>query len=427
MKINAALLFVTILGSHQSSVASSECSGDKIVAPCGTLANLKQNVNGSKQLGFPEIENGIIHNGVGKPIGPDEKMGPPTPLQLRQAEKLIESIRETAKREIAAGKEKEFWSKEQKAMIRRLETLRVVIQKSGNPQCKPPEPGHLLMDARYMPSTHAVYLCPNVAKLAPAAFKMLVAHEFGHVISPCAMSREFYATNASVLKRKDALKTCGIKDSSYQEIIDEMKDGKSSVFSPSDELAPTYARILQGLVSCKALRKQEEEGGFKDPVVFQAAAKCLDRTYEPVFNEFQVAVKDLVVPPVLRTDQSAKLPMKCLGVYEEHFAEAFGSKVFASMLTASKNSKDEARIGLTQMHSYACTEVGSEPSPEVKFSYPSSKSRVLIQLSEAKTHNSLGCKMPVAKICNLQGESGTNEGTVSGQLQKPMGKSPVTQ
>ncbi len=382
-----------------SSAASEVCAGSKVIATCETLSKLGQNINGAKELSLPRLDDSIIHNAAGTPLGPDDVLQPPTPLQLKTAEQIIETLREAAKKEVMAGKSREFLTKEQKAMLSRLENLRVVIQKSGQEQCRPPSPDVLFLDAKYLPHAHEISICPNVTKLAPASLKMLVAHELGHVISPCAMSREAFRVNAKVMKSKNVLKNCGIKDAAGKGIVQEMSESRMALFSPASELAGPFAKTVRSLIACKALVKQADEGGFQEAVIFGSQAKCLNQAYAATFRDFKAAVKDRMVPSVLRMDQAAKIPQKCLGTQEEHFAESFGAHLFAQQLESSSDQKNEARIGVSQMQGYACLDQAVPPEPGARFDYPSSEDRLKIQFADPRMGKALSCQAPETKLC----------------------------
>ncbi len=100
----------------------------------------------------------------------------------------------------------------------------------------------------------------------------------------------------------------------------------------------------------------------------------------------------------------SKPSLQCHGIYEEHFADAFGARVFGKMLEDSKGRSEDARIGLVEMASYTCSDKGRRTDPGGPSDYPPSTERLLLQMADPETQTALGCTLPKTKtpLCTLE-------------------------
>ena len=402
--------------------AAEKCSIDKLIGSCGAMKKLGVDVNGSKQLGLPKFKDGsTIYNDQGMPRAKKSDAKPPSPFQKKRALEVSERIRSAAIQSVIGDTQSALLTSEQKAMVARLKSVRVMMSAGGpNDNCNSSPVSQIDPNASYSTWTHSLVICPPAAKLAPAAFTMLMAHEFGHVISPCAMSRDQYSVKAKKIASSQTIRKClgGSRDVEFAQTMFPNGATQSNL-SSLNNLAPKYRKVVGKLVECGALSKNSEESGLNESKVFENLSGCLSKAYAKNHKNFLKASASKGRRENPSGPPADAKSMKCMGIYEEHFAEAVGSKVFASMLKSDSGAKESARVGLVQMSGYACTEKSRpKEDPAKMFQYPRSVDRVDIQMADTAMQSALGCEMPNAKVCVVDGSHAQGRNTENAGVTK---------
>ena len=393
------------LGSF--AFGATTCSADKVVGSCDVLEKLGVDVNGSKELNLPKFEDGsIIYNDLGLLKKEKIVLIEPSPAQGQRSVQLAEKVRDALRNLIVGDTRKELWTAEQSAMKARLESVKISMADEKDEACNSSPVSTIDPNASYRPWTHSVVLCPSVARLAPAAQMMLVAHEFGHVISPCAMNRDQYKVNPQKLVPAAKVEQClgGSSDVEFAQTMFPESPNRANL-SRLDDLSPRYRNVVSKLTACGALERIEDESGINESVLFGSLSSCLFKNYAKNHENYLKAVTGSEGKRSSNLQQAPPADLKsrkCMGIFEEHFAEAVGAKVFGSMLTGNSGAAATARVGLVQMQGYACAE-RSRPKqdPGKMFRYPSSVDRVYIQMSDAAVQAALNCELPKSNVCTL--------------------------
>ena len=398
----SAFAFTVIV---QASHSAETCSTEKLIGSCESMQKLGANVNGAKELGLPKYEDGsTIYNDLGLSRATKNDSKAPSPAQQERAISISEQIRAASINMIAGDTRLDLLTVEQKAMIARLKSVRILMSKGGpNDNCNSSPVSKIDPNASYNPWTHSLIICPPVAKLAPSALKMLMAHEFGHVVSPCQMKRDQYRVAPDKVASASTIEKClgGKADVRFAQTMFPDQASNANL-SSLDDLAPKYKSVVSKLSSCGTLAKKPDESGIQEPTVFGKLAGCLAKAYANNHaNYLKVSSKGSRRSKETGPPADSK-SLQCLGIYEEHFAEAIGSKVFASMLAGDGKQNETAKVGLVQMTGYACGEkTGRKEDPGTMFRYPSSADRVQIQMSDPNMQQALDCQMPKTTICTV--------------------------
>ena len=406
LQLTAFLIFQFCILSQ--GLTADTCSAEKLIGSCNTLKNLPVNVNGAKELNLPKFDDGsTIYNDPGLKRSKEIEASIPSPSHSQRALDLSEKIRKASQELVVGDTREEHWSAEQKAMIERLKSVRVRLANSTNESCNSSPVSKVDPNANYHGWTHTLTICPPAARLATPAFLMLMAHEFGHVVSPCAMNRDLYKIDRSKIDSSPTIEKCLGEKNDIRFAQTMFPDGAGeSVLSKTEYLSPRYKSVVSKLAQCGALIPRAKLDLDQGGNVFRQLTGCLQRSY--AINHSNYLKRPSEPPSGRRLDAgppSDAQSQKCMGIFEEHFAEAIGAKLFANMLQAAPGTRDAARVGLVQMAGYACGEVSApKEDPGMRFRYPTSADRVQIQMSDGNMQTALGCKIQKSDVCTMPGE-----------------------
>lgn len=386
------------------------------MAKCDDLSRLGVNIDGATSLGMPKYSDGsVIYNGIGK--GQLANILP-TPAQLQNAESLTNDLLNSAK-EITSGLSRgDQLSSGQKALLSRLTTVRVRLGTNADESCKTKQSKGPDPNAYYDPIWHQLVICPATARLARPQLMMLMAHEIGHVISPCAMGKSFYDVTLRARDRRAIEQCFGGAKTQLSIASDYLAGGRYMVVNPPQMLRTPYKETVSKLAECGFIRPRTGEGNFSEIESYGQVTQCLKHSYSGTFEEFR---RSLSARPLTPSDPLESSPeVKCLGAFEEHFAEAFGAKLFGKALETTTNQAETAKVGLTQMTSYACgAKANSKPSPpEVRFQYPRSADRLHVQMADPAVQAALNCQTPVSTICTFDPVRTSEAGLQTSQRQE---------
>ncbi|MGZ3710687.1 MAG: hypothetical protein ACXVBE_02985, partial [Bdellovibrionota bacterium] len=161
---------------------------------------------------------------------------------------------------------------------------------------------------------------------------------------------------------------------------------------PISELEPRELKVLKKLERCKVVVSQEQANFSGKPALFAKLSSCLDRKYTASWKDFMKHPERID-----EQDPDAEQPdtLPCYGIYDEHFADAFGSRVFGKILETSANAQEMSRVAMMEFASEVCATAG-EPNHG---GYPTSKDRLMIEMSPANVQKALGCVLPATKVC----------------------------
>lgn len=395
------LVLLGILFTPQVFAQSRECSAQVAVGSCDQLKRAPADANGSKDIDMPTYNDGsAIYNDFGVGGKPARKAGTlkVSPTLNKRAEELTKKARDTAKALVIGDVRSDSLTAEQKAMAARLDSVKISVADGSDKDCQKGAPAP---NARYEDSSNSVIVCPSAARLAPAALLMVVTHEFGHVISPCVMAKQFYDVDpklASSARSPQSMQSC-LRTQNEREIASDLFTGGQTSLPPDKDLRPEYKAVVSKLKSCNLLKVRQGQGGIERSSMFKDLQACLDRRYGQNFERFTSKKK-----AGTQESMEAKPSLQCYGVYEEHFADAFGARVFGKILEDSKGRSEDARIGLVEMASYTCSDKGRRVDPGGPSDYPPTSERLLLQMADPETQTALGCILPAAKtpLCTLE-------------------------
>lgn len=405
MPLRLSLLSLYFLFVTSKEVSAADvCSAEKLIGSCSLLEKNGVNINGAKGFPLPKLEDGsVIYNDLGQKRARKSDAKAPSPAQIQRAISLSEKIRKSMIEMVSNEIRSDAMSAEQRAMVARLKSVRITMATANDRSCNSSPVSKIDPNASYNQWTHTITICPPVARLAPSALLMLMAHEFGHVISPCAMRREQYSVISEKVSSKRVIKKClnGSRDIEFAQTM--FPDGATDTVLPQiNDLSTKYRSVVGKLTKCGVLTIKPDGGKIQTPGVLRQLTGCLSKSYERNHTNYLKAerasqwTRRSAGPP---SDQSSK---ECMGIYEEHLAEAVGSKVFAQMLEPSANKANDAKIGLVQMLGYACGERKRPAANSSKmFLYPTSSDRLQIQMSDPAMQQALDCSAKKTNICTL--------------------------
>ncbi len=353
-----------------------------------------------------------------------------------KALKISEDVRKRAIRVVTAAAPENTWTLEQRALAARLKTVNIRVADATDPSCYAlSDPG--IPNAQYTQETHAITICPSLTRVHSELIAKGIAHELGHVISPCAMSRSLYqvaketdtaaAINCLSPNQTDSDETDGatgaVQRSARQAIEAEFAVLDPNLNSEGSELV--RCGILQPVMAGKAMSPSSQKQFIE----------CAHREHQTAYSNWLAHSKLGLgkMPRGLSKAQqkiidgaTAETPELCFSKTDETYADSFAGQILARTVEESDLTAREISRYAFDFSAVACRnsfERGYDFNPT---KYPSAAERVRLLIETESTMRKLGCEKDKRPLCAIEAGafSGGNaqpssSGTIPTNLNRP--------
>lgn len=333
----------------------------------------------------------------------------------KAALKIAEEVRERAIRTVTGGAQKSEWTKEQLAFVTRLETVRIFVADSLDKTCAAlKDPG--IPNAAYTAETHTITICPSLTRVHSQMIVSSIAHELGHSISPCAMSKSLFKI-ASETDVTDIVRCLWPNldpesDEVTGENIQYARQTLESEFAVTDLELSSNSENAE-LVRCGIL-KPVIAGDVNSPQAHRQYLSCALSQHQADYNNW--IAKTLFGVETMPKNQSpaqqkliekakALNPAFCHSKTEETFADSFAGQVIAR----TAEEKDLTAKAISQ-YAYDFTTVAcrSQLEPGYDFMptlYPSAADRVRLMIETEEVMQRLGCEKDLRPLCAIEAQA----------------------
>lgn len=339
-----------------------------------------------------------------------------TTEKLRKSTLAIsEEVRARAIRTVTGGAPQGEWTREQKAFVTRLKTVRFVAADSLDESCVAlKDPG--IPNAAYIAETHTITICPSLTRVHSQMIASSLAHELGHSISPCAMSKSLY------------------KISSGTDVTDVIHCLWPSPDPENDEITGQNVRIARQTLDAKfaatnpelssnsenaelircGILKPVTSGDVKSPIAHRKFLKCALLQHQPDYSDWlarsQLGIATLpekMSPAQRKIIEYAKSlnPAICQSKTEETYADSFAGQVLAR--TIEEKDLNTRTISL-YAHDFSTVACRSQLEPGYDFTptlYPSAADRVRLLIETDAAMHKLGCEKDPSPLCAIEAEA----------------------
>lgn len=353
-----------------------------------------------------------------------------------KALKISEDVRKRAIRVVTAAAPENTWTLEERALATRIKTVSIRVADSTDPSCYAlSDPG--IPNAQYTQETHAITICPSLTRVHSELIAKGIAHELGHVISPCAMSRSLYqvaqetdtaaAINCLSPNSTDSDGTNDTTGTVLRSARQAIEAGfaviDSSLNSESSELV--RCGILQPMTAGKAMSPSSQE----------QFVKCALREHQPAYSAWLAQSKlglEKMPRGLSKTQQKvidgakAETPALCFSKTDETYADSFAGQILARAVEESHlSAKDIGRYAY-DFSAVACRN-SDEPGYDFNTTnYPSAAERVRLLIETDSTMRKLGCEKDKRPLCAIEAGAfsrgnahPSSSGTIPTNLNRP--------
>ncbi|MES2962860.1 MAG: hypothetical protein V4760_03150 [Bdellovibrionota bacterium] len=425
-----ALLFTSAISNAaapgSADVISAKACGARNVAECGLLARTPLNAAGSRALGFPRSTDGtVIFNPLAalKNANPDNlisdlsqnaelaAMSAATPAHAERALRVAERTRTAAIELFDASAGSPSRDAERTVIRNRLSNVVIAIASDEDTRCAKEVPLGFPA-AIYDAAIHTVLLCPALSRSNPEAIVRAIAHELGHVASPCYTMQSLFEVDPAKAN-PSALTSC---DSGLM-IEGEGEGGVSDVpkLQPLRRLVRGEVRFLvaneanpvfRTLMNCGMIRPVQNSATRTREIV-GTTQDCIERLNRTRYTEEIAAISNSIeeIEKVSHASATAKaktiVPEQCQGRTLEHFADAFSARVVGRVAQKEKWSANATRSAFVEYVGYNCHGLGGYQD---EYSYPPFATRLQITMNDPQLASRLRCEASPShsQLCPLE-------------------------
>jgi len=328
---------------------------------------------------------------------------------------ISEEVRERAIRTVTGGTPPREWTREQKAFVTRLKTVRFVAADSLDESCIAlKDPG--IPNAAYTAETHTITICPSLTRVHSQMIASSLAHELGHSISPCAMNKSLYKITSSADVTDVIHCLWPSPDPENDEITGQnVRIARQTLEA---EFAVTNPELSSNSESAELVRcgilKPVASGDVKSPVAHRQFLKCALSQHQADYSDWlaqsQLGIETL--PKKMSAAQrkiieraKSQNPAICQSKTEETYADSFAGQVLAR--TAEEKDLN-ARAISQYAHDFSTVACRSQLEPGYDFTptlYPSAADRVRLMIETDATMQKLGCEKDPSPLCAIEPEA----------------------
>jgi hypothetical protein len=298
---------------------------------------------------------------------------PGKPLQ-DQGLRIAEETRKAAIRYVSGDKSEDKWSPQIRAAVERLRLLKFRLSEPSSSDCLTTgDPG--IPNAQYRFYEHTVGICPAALKIPTAEIAATLAHEIGHSVSPCMMSKP-------LVKYINADRDYGV------------------------DIQPLWTDALVKTGEAERIPASQ----IIEPTMYRAFNACLDARYKQDYEDW-LSVKELRIEHMPRTlspawqrridAARAATPQRCYERAEEHFADSFGAYAYEAWLTNREASNKSAQVGLHFLINTKCAHDLNPKAVAFQNFHASDSDRIALFLKPAGIAARIGCSENKENICSL--------------------------
>lgn len=328
---------------------------------------------------------------------------------------ISEEVRERAIRTVTGGAPQGEWTREQKAFVTRLKTVRFVVAESLDQTCTAlKDPG--IPNAAYTAETHTITICPSLTRVHSQMIASSLAHELGHSISPCAMSKSLYKISPGTDVTDVIHCLWPSPDPENDEITGQnVRIARQTLEA---EFAVTNPELSANSESAELIRcgilKPVASGDVKSPVAHRQFLKCALSQNQPDYSNWlaQSQLGSETMPKKLSPAQRKIIerakslnPAVCQSKTEETYADSFAGQVLARTV----EEKDLSARTISQYaHDFSTVACRSKLEPGYDFTptlYPSAADRVRLIIETDSTMQRLGCEKDLSPLCAIEPEA----------------------
>lgn len=396
--MRALLLFLipalgfSALGFSALGFSAEPCKPKQLFGSCNAFARAPINLSGSHALGLPIVgTDEVIFNAVAGVQVESAARAVASPSQEARAREVAARTLEAARSLVRGNTPAELLSKEQKAFLARLDSVAVKVPASGTEDCKGRDPTEKITpQASYDSASNTLLICPNAAKLTPAALQMMLSHEVGHIVSPCSMAQDLYKVHSLDFRQ------CLTGSSERQEAKELIVSQPMALVPVS--LSASEKKIVSKLLACGKIEAMPAKAFNGKPVLYEKLSACLDGAYA---KSWRSALKNAGSHPKYLEERGNDLSLRCHGIYDEHFADAMGSRIFGKVLRGASNAREAVQVAMMMNASNACADEAEPAGEAQKNGYPPSAERLVVGISSPEVQATLGCQMQ-ATSCGVK-------------------------
>ncbi len=339
----------------------------------------------------------------------------PPALGARAIE-TAESVRKSAISYVSGNQPEATWSREVASVVERLRTVRFRLVDGKDSDCSAKGDAGI-PNAAYTEGEHAIGICPGLVKSTTQEAAATIAHELGHTVSPCTMSKSL----VKLLEPKPGTGACLLKigegEKRSAEEIDVFGSEPVTITKKSDFAVDQDPEWTDNLIRCEAAERLPASK-LDSPKFYQSFNACIDKRYQTDYEDwiaFKLFHLDKMpkrfdtLPgsqreewPKMVEALKQEVPFRCFVKNDEHFADSFGGMVYSAWGRSKDITPSQFELGLHSLTGVQCVEKVTKNMKMDPHIYPSASERIALHLKPNAVMNLLGCDATApASLCSL--------------------------
>jgi hypothetical protein len=411
-----SICVIICLVAPASSAATAPRTCDASALPdCAALASAPLDARGQLGFGTPR-DGGAIFNGqaywnavdskdekVRKAVvDAQAKLMTNSPAHETRAKKIAD---ETRKKAIDFIKMRLPESPERALLIERLTAVKIETFPQPPDLCGIESVPAGFPNLGYSSHTNTLSICTPATNITERQLVRMLAHEFGHVISPCMAQTKQYTLDKDQLF-PGPLVECS-KDFFYdddgnrvgpEETIQQLLDYQPDRIV-SRELNPT----LEKLLGCGII-KEIPNSSVPSSEAFAETKSCLLKKFEPSLERspaFKLARTSGKTPTQAAAQLHASGDDVCAADVEEAFADSFSASLLGQIALERNWSEKDLQVATLDQTAFNCYEESHGRAQMLQYELASMRIKAL--LNDPETAKRLRCEIPKdANLCPMK-------------------------
>lgn len=411
MQIALGVILSLVTGGSIARAALPACTPEFILGTsCAQLQQEPLNLRSSKTFAFsPKVDGTVVLNPVFAMTNQDSpelaRLAEFSATAEQRADSIVALATEEARTLIIGGTQPKALTAEQKAMLKRLDTLRFRVVENDSDFCSSNVPLGF-PNLSYNGDTHTIQICPAAINAPSVKVFQDVAHELGHALHSCMLEAPLFAVSDSGRDRS-AVRSC------FGDLDDddgELSAIRSFIGDGAFKLA-SESRAIKQYEICGLLNRVRTDGNYKrEPSVFRGLHLCLDKAHFAVHKrQMTEAIEETrgempqAKPHVLKKVAATEVgSLRCFRMSEENFADALSAKILGRYIAKARPSSEQVRAGLIEWAGWACSEQIHGRS-KGSINYPTARHRFNTIINDTAIAAAVGCSLTseVAGLCSV--------------------------
>ena len=357
--------------------------------------------------------------------------------QAQRGLEIAKEVRAEAIKLVTGGRTKEDLPPEVAAIAERLQTVTFTLSNPTDPSCYDKgDPG--IPNASYSQLEHRISICPATLKVPTEEIAATIAHELGHSITPCAMSRALIKLEEIDTSLGSCLLNIGEGDNRSKEDQEIWGTGAISIAMISDTgyTVDIYPEKNSELIRCGAASRLPGSQVI-NPSIYKSISSCLDTRYAKDYENYlaketlqldkmpdfsKLPGKAKTEWPKLVAQARKEKPFSCFVKKEEHFADAFGGQAYSAWGKTKNLTAKRFDTGLHFLTNIQCVEKITKSLTMASHIYPPVADRIALFLKPNAISDLKQCEPAQETLCTLAEDAftqgmnspGRSKGTRSG-------------